>query len=529
MNKIFPAVILVVTNLFSVPVDAAKPSMIPASVIRTVIEETAQPVRPGIPGKHPFWNAYTTKGFMCAPAFDFKEVAGASSYRFTVTPKAGAPVLSFEAQTPWAALTPVWNKVPVGFVKLTVEGLAEGKSIGVVGTRDFYRKAVFEGKSPVAVRGYQECGGMKLKHLYESSYVKYWLDHDSPDPSYGYYCYPSKMIGAVLTGLVQYSRLNPEAKDTALTMARNAADFLIRSSTPKDAFYAYFPPTYIGAEKVGAKKGNNDIVMMSYPEEVGQGYLDLYDATREKRYFEAAERIAMAYAKTQLANGTWPLMVKPKTGEVVSKNVVIPIGVIRLFERLDKQYGHKEFRPNAKMAMDWIITNPIKTFNWEAQFEDVDPSAPYRNLSKGQACDVARYLLDHADENPEYKTWALEIIRFVEDQFVVWSHPNPDLKPANWLTPCALEQYSWMMPINASASDLILAWAAAYQHTGQDVFRLKAQAMANAMTVSQLPDGELPTYWHHSDDCWMNCSVYSAITMIKLEEAVIRAVLPKKE
>ncbi|HAT72200.1 MAG TPA: hypothetical protein DCS63_05230 [Elusimicrobia bacterium] len=493
---------------------------------RAGTEGTEQPVRPGIPGERPFWNTYSAWGFMYAPAFDFKEVAGATSYRFTLAPQPGGPVLSFIAGKPWAPLSPVWNKVPVGFVRLTVEGVDGGKVLGVSGTRDFYRKAPFEGKSPAAVRPYKESGELKLKHLYESSYVKYWLDHDSPDPGYGYYCYPSKMIGSVLVGLVRYARLEPAARDAALTMARHAADFLIRRSAPKGSFYAYFPPTYMGEH--ASAKGKNDVVMMNYPEEVSQGYLDLYDATRDKRYFEAAENIAKTYVKTQLANGTWPLSVKPKTGEAVSKNALVPIGVIRLLRRLDKQYGRAEFRPGAKMAMDWIIANPLKTFNWEGQFEDVPPSAPYANLSKGQACDIASYMLDNADEHPQYQEWAMDIIRFAEDQFVVWDRPNPDLKPANWLTPCALEQYAWMMPINDSASDLMLAWAAAYKRTGREIFRQKARALANAMTVSQLPDGELPTYWHHTNDCWMNCAVYAAISMIKLEEAGIQAVLPKK-
>jgi len=539
MKKLFFASLLVSANLFIVPAGATpkvksyalpipsvEPYRIPASLKQAVIEETAQPVRPGVPGKHPFWNV-ESKEFIYAPAFDFKEVVGATSYRFTVTPKDSGQPLIFEAQAPWVALSLVWKQVPIGFVKLRVEGVSGGKVIGVAGTRDFYRKAVFEGRRPAAVRGYKECGVLKLKHLYESSYVKYWLNHDSPDPDYGYYCYPSKMIRAILKGLIQYSQVNPEAREQALRMARNAADFLIRISEPHDAFYAFFPPTYRGNEH--AAKGQNDVVMMIYPSGVAMGYLDLYDATRDKRYFDAAERIAKTYVKTQLANGTWPIKVKARTGVVVSNNPTVPIDVIRLFKHLDKQYGCTEFRPHLKMAMDWIIGNPIKTFNWEGQFEDIDLEKPYKNLSKGQVCDIAAYMLENAEDDPEYQPWALELIRFAEDQFVVWSRPNPDLKPDNWLLPCALEQYSWMSPINASATDLLRAWAAAYKRTGQELFRLKAQAMANVMTVSQLSDGELPTYWFYTGDCWLNCAVYSAIQMIELENVGIYAVVPKKE
>jgi len=36
-------------------------------------EEANTPIRPGLPGKQPFWNGYARK-FMYAPAFDFPSV-----------------------------------------------------------------------------------------------------------------------------------------------------------------------------------------------------------------------------------------------------------------------------------------------------------------------------------------------------------------------------------------------------------------------------------------------------------------------
>lgn len=72
------------------------------------------PLRPGIPGKVPFGNAYA-KSFMYAPAFD---------------------------KVPYAPLTPIWDKLPVGQVALAVEGLDDKKQIfGLSGTRIFSRAA----------------------------------------------------------------------------------------------------------------------------------------------------------------------------------------------------------------------------------------------------------------------------------------------------------------------------------------------------------------------------------------------------
>ena len=46
-------------------------------------DEYLEPIRPGYEGRNPYWNIFAKK-FTYAPAFDFKEVEGAESYRFVV-------------------------------------------------------------------------------------------------------------------------------------------------------------------------------------------------------------------------------------------------------------------------------------------------------------------------------------------------------------------------------------------------------------------------------------------------------------
>ena len=70
-------------------------------------------------------------------------------------------------------------------------------------------------------------------------------------------------------------------------------------------------------------------------------------------------------------------------------------------------------------AIKWTFDNPMKTFNWQNQFEDSPPDKPYRNLSHVEPCLFAIYLLQNADRNPSYIELARELIRYVEDQFVV--------------------------------------------------------------------------------------------------------------
>ena len=93
-------------------------------------EEYLIPVRPGKPGDAPFWNQ-TAHQFMYAPSFDFKEIKGASNYRFTVQASNGQPY-TFDADKPYATLEPIWLKIPAGPLRLKVEAVnSKGKVLKV--------------------------------------------------------------------------------------------------------------------------------------------------------------------------------------------------------------------------------------------------------------------------------------------------------------------------------------------------------------------------------------------------------------
>jgi hypothetical protein len=65
---------------------------------RLARQDYLTPVRPGEPGKSPFWNKNALQ-FMYVPSFDFPLVASAKYYRFTATTADGS-VYRFEASKP---------------------------------------------------------------------------------------------------------------------------------------------------------------------------------------------------------------------------------------------------------------------------------------------------------------------------------------------------------------------------------------------------------------------------------------------
>jgi hypothetical protein len=233
---------------------------------------------------------------------------------------------------------------------------------------------------------------------------------------------------------------------------------------------------------------------------------------------------------TMNSEGTWPLLVNTQSLEAVKPNMCIPSRQLLFFERLREEYGVEKYKKTETAVLDWLMENPVKDWRWEGQFEDVEPGQPYENMSKTQACEFVRYLASNADENPDYLELASELMRYVEDQFVVWERPVPvhyqyklwdEIYVEKWLTPCALEQYEYYLPIDHSAASVMSAWLALYKATQNETYLQKAQALGNTCTHAQADDGRYPTYWIKGlppKDDWLNCAAYMIELMLQLDK-----------
>lgn len=501
---------------------------------KQAVAESLVPIHPGVPGKTPFWNQHARQ-FIYAPAFDFRKIPGAGCYRFTAEARDGA--LSFGADVPWAPLTPIWADLPVGKIVLKVEALdrKDGKIIGLSGERKFYRSAVFNGPYHKPVAGYGESARLSLRSLFLSPAIQFWVREGKPDPGYPLNCYPAKVMGATVLGMTLYSRLATESGHAAnaLLAARRAAGFLIALSEPAGSPLEFFPPTYWDGVNPARHPVHTERAMMHYPADAALAYLELYDATHEDRYFQAARRIADTYRKTQLPNGVWPLVVDVKTGEALVPNPMVPTLPIMLMDRLAGRYQLSQYAPVAARAFRWIMENPVRRFNWDAQFEDVKPAAPYVNLAREQACDVAVRLLEREAADSKSVALAEELLRFAEDQFVVWEPPRPEwtelvhmgCNPGGnisaWFTPVVLEQYRCYGPVARSIAIMISAWQAAYKVTRKDLYLAKARSLANSLTIAQRfwGGGAYPTWVRSTEgNNWINNTVHTSRMMLDFAE-----------
>ena len=337
------------------------------------------------------------------------------------------------------------------------------------------------------------------------------------------------LIGLLLAavaaqGEVDWARLNIAAREHAKTPIRAGVPG-VRPFWNAHAKAFIHPPAFEFPEVKGAT-AYHFVLMAADPGRAAcpqAAERRVKDNAPYQKYRAAALAIARTYAKLQGADGTWPLKVCEKDGSPVRANRLVPGRyILGLFDRVEQAHTGGSrccatadaqqrvppslFAQTRDRAFAYVLDGPVKTWNWDGQFEDMDPMPPYTNLQKGCAVDTAIRLFAQGRIAE-----GCELVDWCEDQFVVWSDPIHNMDWKHWKTPTALEQYDYYTPIDASMGDMIGAFAAAYKATGNALYLEKAKALADNITRNQRPDGTIPTYFDsRRGSDWVNCMVYVA-------------------
>jgi len=510
---------------------------------RQAAKEYLNPIRPFTQGRNACWNVYSKK-FIYAPVFDFNTIDGAVRYRFTVTPDLGVSQVqvradddaedqmsakaehieklasvsySFVADVPTASLAPIWNKIPVGNVVLKVEGLdKKGNVIGIAGERRFLRDFPFEGPYNANVRPYREAALMAMLYIHTMPQIQNWKHSILPDMSYKHNTYASKTIGSTISVEAKLAAYFPEYKEEALAIARNAAQFLIDQSRPESDVLAYFPPTYYGGLVASKKSWNIGKVMTMDPCYAANGFLDLYDATGEKKYYDQALHIADTYSKLQRPDGSFPIKCYFETGEPVNGACAMLHPLLNYIRRLERQYGVHKYDNMRNLAERWMNEVALETFDLTGQFEDVNVEDvhPYQNLTNCTASPYASYILKGSPTKAQIED-AKDLIRMSEDQFVHWNSLPESNGIRRLFGPCVFEQHRYQTPVDNSSCNVANAYLDLYELTGDKLALAKAKALIDALTVAQfVTNGCAPTtidYRYPLKDkgrtFWLNCSV----------------------
>ena len=507
-----------------------------------VEEDVARPVRPiGVDGQEG-WNVRASL-FMYPPTFAFAKVGGAVRYRF-MAEDGTRRRHTFEAEVPTASLAPIWRDIPVGWVSLEVKGLgADGRELGTAGTRRFWKKAPFRPRSyPPAKRPHAEAAQMAYLNVLNSESAEILARTGDIDRRYPHNCYPAKMLSSLIRGMVELAELDPAYRDRAIRVAENAADWMLAHTIRPPSPLAGFPVTYdyhpeaadvepTAPARISREKA--DVSMNIYPAEMARAYVALFDADGKAKYLEAARAVAERYLALQGEDGSWWLNQKISDGSAIGSHRVMPVqGVIPMFEDLARETGDARYRDAADRAFAYVENNPLRTWNWEGQFEDTPAAPRYQNLTKHDACSTAIYLLGRFPGDRRRLAQARELLRFAEDQFVFWEKPyTPADEPTcipewnrpwagKWECPSVAEQYSCYRPIDASAAKLIQTYLALYRAEGNPLDLAKARTLGDEATRMQRGDGFFPTFWsdhpHVTRDNWVNCMLSTASALSEL-------------
>ena len=507
-------------------------------------EDLRHEIRPGGRDGSPFWNERALL-FIYPPSFEFKKVPGASRYRFTAFDDVHA-AHTFTAAEPTASLSPIWTELPVGVVTVTCKGIdADGKEIGEAGRRRFWRSASFDpAQYRPAKRTYGEAYKLVLDYLFRWPDLAYLEEHGEPDVSKetNFTSYPSKMLSAVIRVMLRVAEAFPERREKALKIARISADYLLRTRAPDTSPLAGFTVTYASKGQRADDFGGQH--MLIYPADAGGAFLALYAVTKDKDLLDAAVKIGKTYLRLQDKDGTWFLKMNEKDGTPVSGNRLVPTSVIGFLEDLHAATGEAAYRAAADRAFAFIERGPLADWNWEGQFEDITPSTRrYQNLTKHNACETAIYLVKRFPGDRRRIEQARDILRYAEDQFVMWRAPcrgdgtglwRPTYPFICWRTPVALEQYNCYSPIDASVAKLIRTYLALYRAECRALDLAKARALGDSTVNNQDASGRIRTYWipEAGDDDplagavrlpyggdWYNCMAADALALDQLIES----------
>lgn len=495
-------------------------------------------------GAHPggvegrlFWNINSTQ-FTFAPAFQFPRIPSCKTYRFTATDCHGG-THTFDADVPTASLSPIWGEIPTGFVSLTVESIGKysGQVRHLIGARTFFKCDPFPGRSalPKRARSYREAALNSYRYIYNNEILQYWLEHGLPKPDYAHNVYPAKMNSSVILAMVDYAVSYPENRETALQVARNAADYMISISFPAGHPLEGLPPTYsfdglveeVVNEVAPAAKGCKDTTMMIYPVAAGNAYLALFTATKEQKYLDAALAIARFYKANLHPAGSWYLLYDCNTGKPLKDNLCIEFRFVEFFAELHRITGEECWRALSEAHYQYICKTCLENYNWEGQFEDIPVTGGYRNLTHFAANKMIAHIAENEADDPEKVEVAKDLMRFVEDQFVVWGEvPNwSERAPENVShTPAGLEQYLCYWPIDSSTATIIGGFMDLYRLTKDRLYLEKAMALADAITRHQEENGMIPTFFM-GENCsyghfnyWINCQIWTTGILQKLAD-----------
>ncbi len=507
------------------------------------------------------WNSHSRQ-FIDPPAFQLLPLARTVRYRAIA--EQGERSWQVESPHPWLDLSPIWDKVPLKSFKLTFQWLdADEKVLSEehswrvkapdwqgfnespedwAGAADrtiaYLIRAGEDGTAPYREPGMPvwiwsaasptpEPTREMLGPAYENKGVldefrnrHRWAGSGHPA------AYPGCIVPAIIWSMTAHAQLHRPQSQTAMKMARIAADWALKNHLPDEGVLPRFPYSTIAAGRFGSAL-EDDNINLTRASWMGLGMVTMYEATQDRKYLDYARHIAQVTAKFQAADGSFPYRVNIKTGKVQEAYCTGGIQFSLLVEALERHRVDEKLQLASQRTVQWLLAYPTESNNWQGGYEDVGEARPYFNLTQWEPEVLIAYLCRNKDCNPRYIPQAKKLLRFVEDQFVLFG-PVSEAHTVPVKGPLVFEQYVCWWPMEVHAGYYLLANLELHKATGEQVYLDKAKATGNAICAQQYPDGSISNWasrWledgkpkgENSGHNWYNCNAIACYALYRLD------------
>ena len=447
------------------------------------------------------WNAYSSR-FVVAPRLEWACSADVGYYRVRIADQA-AVIADKVVKEPLWDLSDTWEQLPYGRIDLLIEAFDRNGHEMLSLHRQFRKSPGCDVKKQAPL-DWRDAIFRNIAYLlepaqdgmeeYEKGLPRFcWRStENSVSRQRGNLAFPALHNPSFIFAFLNYAEMFPSASNAvkARKQAREYGDWLLNHRHPEKYVCSLFPFSTIGNGKY--KGGCEDSAITLFRgARVGDAMLALYRTFKEEKYLNYARHLGEVFARLQKDDGSWPYRVDPETGEVKEEYTSSAIAPARFLEDLDRTLSTRKFAAVVAKAVDWTLNNPVRTFLWQGQYEDVSKHPPFRNLENWDVNETIRYLLFHAPNNAEYLEIAGKLNAFIEDQFVLWAEEDGFVKCP---TPSVLEQYACYHPMEVHTGNWLFSLLALYERTHDESFLDRAVAAGNAIVRGQYSNGAFSTW-----------------------------------
>ena len=339
---------------------------------------------------------------------------------------------------------------------------------------------------------------------------------------------PASLFAMLTDGAVQYYAYSGDA--AVMDHIREMLDHHIaRGSTEMTDAWAGVPyasadaedPNYRGATDTRYQYeeflGRGDGVGYLEPDKVGElglAYLRFYEYSLERKYLDAAQRCADALTrhvrKGDAGHSPWPFRVDAKTGTKVREEYTAnAIGPIRLLDEMIRisEGDTASYQRTRQIAWDWLMKYPVQNNVWTQYFEDIYIYPDYRtNINQYCPLETARYLLEHPECDPDWRTHAKGMIDWVQAHFAQDSTTMAGLpeKGVQWGAEAISEQVNDMDKMSSHTARYASVLALWYKKTGDLEAKERAFRSFNWATYSCDDGGLVKTSLDEGTGYWFS-------------------------